>query len=169
MRNSERYQPLWIFPPYSYIPGLNPHPNHVGGYRDGVSDPIAKPVDFKNPHENDFLRFALDLYNHEYYWESHIYFEALWNAHGRKGAVCDFFKAMIKLGAAGVKRKQGRFIRGNDFLKQASDLFASVKKREGAFFLGFDFDLILREIESTTDAASILFDIHPRWSRDVGH
>ena len=32
-------------------------------------------------------------------------FEALWNQAGRKGFIADFLKALIKLGAAGVKAR----------------------------------------------------------------
>ena len=52
--------------------------------------------------------FAVDLFNHGYYWESHEVWESLWHACGRRGTAADFLKSLIKLAAAGVKVAEGR-------------------------------------------------------------
>ena len=46
--------------------------------------------------------YAIDLFNFGFYWESHVYLEELWNQAKRVGENADFFKMLIKLGAAGV-------------------------------------------------------------------
>jgi hypothetical protein len=47
------------------------------------------------------------LFNRGYYWESHVVWENLWLACGRKGMAADFLKGLIKLAAAGVKAMEG--------------------------------------------------------------
>jgi len=114
------------FPSYVFIPGQNPHPKKEGGHMEGKSEPIAAPLDLEHPETSPEFCYGIDLFNHRYYWESHVYFEALWNAHRRHGVVADFLKALIKLSAAGVKNKPSptrfssgalspsdRFIRGH--------------------------------------------------------
>lgn len=123
------------FPPYVFIPGKNPHPKKAGGHMEGMGDPIVPPLDTDHPEKDQTLRFSLDLYNHGYFWESHVYFEALWNAHGRVGPVADFLKAMIKLGAAGVKNQLGEKKNARDHFERALELLQSL---EVDTFLGFD-------------------------------
>ena len=104
-----RLVPNEPFPPYSYVTGRFPHP---------ITDPTghsfgAVAVACTAP-EPDLWRgcrlylYALDLFNHGYYWEAHEAWEALWHASGRKGLIGDFFKGLIKLAAAGVKAREGR-------------------------------------------------------------
>jgi hypothetical protein len=51
--------------------------------------------------------YGIDLFNAGYYWESHVAWESLWLASGRKGVVAVFLKGLIKLAAAGVKSLEG--------------------------------------------------------------
>lgn len=135
------------FPAYVFIPGVNPHPKKEGGYRYDKDEPIAPPIDLAHPQESEFLKYSLDLFNYSYYWESHVYFEALWNAHGRTGSVADFLKAMIKLAAAGVKFSINQVENGQDHLIRAKELFSGVMQTEGRFFLGFDLADIIQKID----------------------
>lgn len=111
------------------------------------AEPQALPVNLACPEKDEFLIHSLNLYNNAYYWESHVYFEALWNAHGRVGSVADFFKAMIKLGAAGVKLSINQPGHAKDHLIRAKELFEGVMKAEGRMFLGFDLSEIIRNID----------------------
>lgn len=52
--------------------------------------------------------WGVDLFNSGFYWEAHEAWEAVWIAAGRKGAVADFLKSLIKLAAAGVKVRENR-------------------------------------------------------------
>lgn len=150
-----RYMPTWSLPDYVFIPGSNPHPKKDGGHMDGEKDPEALPIDHHHPEKNECLRFALDLYNFGYYWESHVYFEALWNAHKRVGPEADFLKGMIKLGAAKVKISIDQQVAAASHFDRACELFETVQKSEGDSFLGFDLLRIIKDIENP--------EIHPHW------
>ncbi len=159
--NLHRYQPDQSFPPYAYVPGVNLHPNHSGGYREGIAEPAVEPIESSAALQNEAYRFALDLFNHEYFWESHVYFEALWNAHSRSGSQADFLKAMIKLSAAGVKLQAGRKDTSILHFKRAEELFKSVAKSEGEAFLGFNLPQLIQETEATAREPQKMFKIHP--------
>ena len=111
---------------------------------EGLGDPVSDPIDVNAPEKSEALRFGLDLYNHGYFWESHVYFESLWNAHGRQGSVADFLKGLIKLGAAGVKSRIHQAARAQEHFERASQLFRDVSAREGNMFLGFDLEKLAR-------------------------
>lgn len=112
----------------------------------GESDPVAPQINLKSPQDSEFLIHSLNLYNQGYYWESHVYFEALWNAHGRVGSVADFLKGMIKLGAAGVKLSLDQPHEAKVHINRAHELFSSVLASEGTWFLGFDLSEIIKNI-----------------------
>jgi len=92
------------FPPYHFIPGLAQHPEKEGGYLRGKTID-AFGFDETNYMSNETYLYAIDLFNHEYYWEAHVYWEVLWNHVGRKTSHGYFLQALIKLAAAGVKYK----------------------------------------------------------------
>lgn len=126
---------------------------------EGEKDPVVAPLDPARPFDSDVLRYSLDLYNHGYFWESHVYFEALWNAHERKGSVADFLKGMIKLGAAGVKMALKQEVSARGHLDRAKELFQAVMEKEGEVFLGFNLkDIILR-----MDTGLEVPEVHPHW------
>lgn len=165
-----RYMTKWSLPPYVFLPGHNTHPNKPGGHMYGKQEPTAEPIDLENPCNNEILRFALDLYHFGFYWESHVYLEALWNVHNRKGHIADFFKGLIKLAAAGINFKLGQQAAGIGHLKRGIELFKSVKVSNDRNFLGFD----LREIRNQTELEisrrknhqieSMNVSIHPNWN-----
>jgi uncharacterized protein len=160
---SKRYLSSKDFPPYIFVPGENPHPKKSGGHMEGEGDPVAPKINPAHPETNEFLRYSLDLYNHGYYWESHVYFEALWNAHGRAGSVADFLKGMIKLGAAGVKINIDQKQSALGHFDRAKELFESVMKAEGPEFLGFNLKTILSQIDSLDATSLKCFEVHPSW------
>lgn len=47
------------------------------------------------------------LFNRGQHWEAHEAWEGLWHAAGRRGAVANFLKGLIKLAAAAVKARAG--------------------------------------------------------------
>lgn len=158
-----RYLPSRGFPSYIFIPGKNPHPKKSGGHMEGESDPISEPIDHRNPGQNHFLRYSLDLFNHGFFWESHVYLEALWNAHKREGSVADFLKGLIKLSAAGVKINIDQKESAAGHFKRARELLLNVMKQEGTIFLGFDLGTILSQIDHALDSEMALFEVHPTW------
>jgi hypothetical protein len=97
------------FPPYAFVPGRHPHPTaDPTGHSFGI-EPVVPPT--INPDRWQECRpylYGIDLFNGRFYWESHVAWESLWIACGRKGMVADFLKGLIKLAAAGVKAAEGR-------------------------------------------------------------
>jgi hypothetical protein len=104
-----RYLPNIPLPPYTYVPGQRPHPeSDAAGHSFGRPRPIVDPVDPNRwPSSRPYLR-GLDLFNAGYYWESHVEFESIWLAAGRRGTIADFLKGLIHLAAAGVKHLEGK-------------------------------------------------------------
>ncbi len=103
-----RYAPSRAFPPYTYVPGQQPHPfSDPLGHSFGQPRPHPPAIDWTTGSASDAFRFALDLFNHGFYWEAHEQWEGLWEAVGRKGLLADFLKGLIHLAAAGVKVREG--------------------------------------------------------------
>ena len=125
-------------PPYAFVPGRAPHPeSDPAGHSFGV---VRGPAMF-DPDEwfrcRAYLR-GLDLFNAGFPWESHVEFESLWLACGRRGPCADYFKAWVHLAAAGVKHREG--VRGgvSSHAARAAVLWRGVAEANGAGFLGFD-------------------------------
>lgn len=163
MKKSHRFMPEWPLPAYIFVPGANPHPKKEGGHSEGQGDPQGDPVDLNHPEKNKLLRYAVDLFNNAYFWESHVYFEALWNAHNRTGPVADFFKGFIKLGAAGVKLTISQDVSAREHFERAKELFLDVKKIEGENFLGFYLPEIISQIDLAFAGELKSFEIYPEW------
>lgn len=129
---------------------------------EGMGDPVASLVTI--PSDNDDLRYALDLLNHGYFWESHVYFEALWNAHKRVGPEADFFKAMIKLGAAAIKLEMGENQRAQEHFERALELFKVVMNETGESFLGFHLPTIMSDVSKMISSQTYSIIILPDWA-----
>lgn len=167
MASTHRYMPAWPLPEYAFIPGQNIHPNKLGGHSHGLEEPKALPIEASGPEKNELLRFSLDLFNAQYYWECHVYLEAVWNVHERKGEVADFLKGIIMLSAAGIKLKLEQDESARGHFERALVLFETIKKTKGALFLGFELNQLLEkigEIKSLQDFSEAkMFQIHPAW------
>jgi hypothetical protein len=97
------------FPPYTFVPGQAPHPtSDPAGHSFGAEPPPPAALDPQRWAASKPYLYGIDLFNGRYYWESHVQFEGLWLACGRKGAVADFLKGLITLAAAGVKHLEGK-------------------------------------------------------------
>lgn len=130
---------------------------------EGQEEPVTEPVDPSHPQNSDFLKYALDLFNYEYYWESHVYLESLWNAHRRQGSVADFLKGMIKLAAAALKSKLDQSPSALDHYLRAKELFLLVEVSEGPVFMGFDLKGIIKLIDLALANTHYRIVIHPAW------
>ena len=146
LKRVERLLPERPFPSYAFLPGHNPHPNKRGGHSYGVAEVEPPPLQSELPFESSEFLFSLDLYNFGFYWESHVGFEALWNKAGRKGFISDFLKALIKLGACGVKARLKLKKAAEGHLDRAYELFQNIEK-EHAWVAGF----FLRDMLEYTD------------------
>ena len=144
---SSRYTEI-PFPSYAYLPGRHPHPLKSGGHMEETGEPEVPPMDFKRPKESTAYLYAIDLFNHGFYWESHVWWEALWHHTGRKGESSDFLKALIKLAAAGVKWKVGQQRAAKGHCTRALELLLFIQK-EHSSYAGLDLDKLVSMAKST--------------------
>ncbi|MEX0679436.1 MAG: DUF309 domain-containing protein [Pirellulales bacterium] len=141
----ERLVPDERLPPYSYVTGRFPHPT-----RDSSGHSFGRPPDAPPPVHPDrwsqsrTYLLGCDLFNLGYYWEAHETWEAVWKACGRRGAVADFLKALIKLAAAGVKAREGRPTGVQRHAARAAQLLRGVRNQiSAATYLGLDVDELI--------------------------
>ena len=132
-------------PPYTFVPGQAPHPeSDPAGHSFGHS---RGPASFNADdwhHCRVYLR-GIDLFNAGFLWESHVEFESLWLACGRRGTTADYFKAWVKLAAAGVKHREGMGDGVKSHAARAAELLRSVVESHGnSSFLGFDLAELIR-------------------------
>lgn len=93
MTDSDDIQQQFL-PPYTYVPGLTPHPQ---------SDPRGHSPAGLDRAAGDPVERGTILFDRGYYWEAHEAWEAAWKLAGRRGPCADFVKGLIKLAACGVK------------------------------------------------------------------
>jgi uncharacterized protein len=104
-----RLVPERPLPPYTFVPDRAPHPvSDPAGHSFGIQPIVPEVLDAKNWPASKTYLYGIDLFNARYYWESHVEWESLWLACGRKGAVATALKGLIKLAAAGVKHLEGK-------------------------------------------------------------
>lgn len=147
-------------PPYTYVPGVSPHPtSDPQGHRYGMPSVEALALTESNYRTNLEYLHAVDLFNHGYYWEAHEAWEGLWHAAGRGGREADFLKGLIKLAAAGVKLKEGRQVGVARHARRAAELWQGVRlatdaaERDRLFGLGLS-SLIASAEQVAIDAQS---------------
>ncbi len=138
------------FPTYSYVPGSgNPHPvSDPRGHMYGMVEIAAIPLDPVNWHTSETYMYAIDLFNHGYFWEAHEAWEALWHAAGRSGTEAVFLKGLIKLAAAGVKQKEKNLVGVSRHTRRAIELLGSLSL---AAYCGVKLDLLLQDIQCLAD------------------
>jgi len=164
MREPGRYAAN-AFPPYRYVPGKSAHPTRD---RDGHSyRRVLAPIAVTNQTWRDCVPwlFAVDLFNHAYYWESHEYFEAIWHGAGHDTAIGVFAQSLVQGAAALLKRSMGQ-------VESAARLAsaASAKLRGGASeMLGVRAHDLASRLEDFVDGRCehrprIALDLHGRGS-----
>lgn len=120
------------FPPYSYIPGVFPHPiSDPAGHSYQQSWSTPPPMNSENWRQCELYQYGVDLFDRGYYWEAHEVWEQCWHGCGRAGAPADFLKGVIHLAAAGVKVKQGRDNGVSRHAAKAKELFERVADDAG--------------------------------------
>lgn len=129
---SPRYAPYLQFPPYTYVPGLAPHPisspqGHSYQHRPSESPPLTR----QNWQTHDAYLSGIDLWNFGYYWEAHEIWESAWQSTRiapsgetpKSLLLHTFLQALIKLAAAGVKFREGNPVGTERHLSRAIELF----------------------------------------------
>lgn len=93
------------FPPYRFVPGVLPHPRrNPQGHSYGSPEPAAQAVAPEAWRECEVYLYAIDLYNHAYWWECHEQFEALWHAVGHDTRQGQFLQGLVQIAAANLHR-----------------------------------------------------------------
>jgi predicted metal-dependent hydrolase len=163
-----RYAESFPLPPYRHVPGRTRHPvSDPGGHAFvGVSF-TEPPIDLDRWADSAAYCYAIDLFNHGFYWEAHEVWEGLWRDLGRVGLGADFLKGLIKLAAALVKAREGRREGVRRHARRAGQLFAAVRadRRAAAHGdriggLAFD-DLCALSDRLARDASSISLEEPP--------
>jgi predicted metal-dependent hydrolase len=130
------------FPPYGYVPGKSPHPRrHRDGHSFGLPEPGPARADPEAWERSQTYRFAVDLFNHGYWWECHEAFEALWIGAGRKGRQADFLKGLIQVAAAHLKHASGK----PDAARRLAERGLARLARAGGTYMGLEVDEFARE------------------------
>ena len=119
-------------PPYTYTPGVTPHPiSDPAGHSHGrVAAAVA--VNAERLSQSPAFRRAVQLFRHGYYWEAHEEWESVWHAVGRRGPVADLLKGLIKLAAAGVKAREGNTDGVRRHARRAVELLSSASSGENS-------------------------------------
>jgi hypothetical protein len=152
-----RYCPERALPPYSYVPGLSPHPqSNPLGHSFGHREPTPSPLEADAYRDHATYCYALDLFNHGYYWEAHEAWESLWHAAGRRGATAAFLKGLIKLAAAGVKAREGRAAGVQKHARRAVALFCEVRAAVGERLFGLRFDELIAAADAIAANGEVL-------------
>jgi hypothetical protein len=148
MSDIVRLLPGEPLPPYSFVPGLFPHPTsdprgHSYGHQArSVPAPHGDAWSDCEP----YLR-GIDLFNFGYYWEAHEAWESVWHACGRAGPLADFLKALIHLAAAGVKLREGRGDGAAGHARRAEALFNSLAAPR---IMGLDVNALIEHVRRTS-------------------
>ena len=152
----KRLYPEKEFPPYAFVPGLNTHPGKPGGHMEGEEDPKPAPLDPHKFWESEAFLYAIDLYNYGYYWEGHVWLEALWHEAHKEGLMGDFLKGLIKLCAAGVKAKTGQPEPVKGHADRARELFLKVgSQTHDQHFAGFSLLNLVSHAEEISENADL--------------
>ena len=146
------------FPEYAFLPGHNPHPNKEGGHSYGIPEVEPLALDSEFPFRSKEYLFSLDLYNFGFYWESHVGFEALWNKAERTGYIADFLKALIKLGAAGIKARLNSEKAFEGHLERAHELFKAVESNHLSV-AGFLLSDLIKYTDNLKEKISYFMDL----------
>ncbi len=134
------------FPPYRFVPGLNPHPTedpkgHSFGKKLGAPDSID-PLEWEG---NELYLYGVDLYNHFYWWEAHEAWESLWGAAPAGSTTNKFFQGLIKISAAFLKwhMKERRGVQAH--FEGGTILLRNVRKRH-RIFMGIDLEIHINKL-----------------------
>jgi hypothetical protein len=115
-------------------------------------------------------KWAVDLFNHEYWWESHEALESLWHAAGRTTGPARFVQALVHLSAACLNRRRGHHAaarrqaaRSVQGLRAARPHATTPAGRGGPLVMGIDVDRLIGDIErsgASDGAAPIRIELH---------
>lgn len=123
--NWPRYSTL-PFPPYRFVPGLNPHPrNHPAGHSCGKVEERLGTWDASGWRVLTPYLYGIDLYNYSYWWECHETLEGLWISAGRHTPHARFVQGVIQIAAANLHWHKGNRLPARSLAQKGSDRLES--------------------------------------------
>jgi len=129
-------------PVYPYVPGFNIHPGknteikHIPDFPD-----TAVKFSSKNWHESVRYLYAIDLFNNKYFWEVHEVLEKLWLETGKDSPEGTFFKGLIQLAVALLKKTAGN---KRGLIRLTEKAIPKLNTQTG-IYLGIDIDAFINQ------------------------
>ncbi len=133
------------FPAYRFVPGKGPHPTRdPEGHSFGVKEKELEIFDPDSWASCSQYLYGVDLFNHDYWWEAHEAWEAVWRAAGRRSITGLFTQGLIQISVARLKLHQGF---GDAAKRLARDGLAKISLVEGNY-LGINVADFRAEVQS---------------------
>lgn len=152
-----RLQPAWPLPPYRYIPGVLPHPFRDPDGHDHLAS-VPLPSVAWTPGQawstNVHHRYALDLFDHRFYWESHEVWEAVWLALPKPSPERQTIQALIQVAAGTLKQHMGNPRATRRLLGRARERLEGARGH-GPVVCGVDIDGLLLQLDADTQWPTI--------------
>lgn len=145
-------EPKWArfgtgkFPPYRFVPGLNPHPRrHPEGHAFGTPELPPPRIPPEQWRKNAVYLHGVDLYNFAYWWECHEALEGLWHLTGHRGVEASFLQGLIQAAAANLKRHMGSFDGARRLGREA---VARLQGVDATSFMGLHLPPFIRAVQA---------------------
>ncbi len=124
------------FPAYRYLPGRAPHPTRdPAGHSYNTPDYEIEAFSPDAWQSCDIYLYAIDLLNHDYWWEAHEALEAIWFACGQRSTRSGLFiQGLLQIGVGAMKYHLGQKAAAVRLWQAALDKI-NVKE---PYFLGLD-------------------------------
>ena len=106
--------------------------------------------------EADEYLYGIDLYYYAYLWECHEVLEGLWHAAGHKTELGNFFRALIQLAAANLKRFVGHRQATENLLLRGLARLENVPER----YMGVDVVSLIDNLRQHRHGPAPLIRIH---------
>lgn len=134
-------------PAYRFVPGKSPHPTRdPDGHSFGDGTSASRPWRVEDWRELQEYLWAVDLFNAEYWWESHEALESLWHAAGRTTAPARFVQSLVHLSAASLNRRRGHLDAARRQAARALRGFREARDGSGVV-MGIDLRRLIAAVE----------------------
>ena len=135
--------PAWRYiPKFEIHPNKNSHIEHIPQLPDTATKFSAKS--WKN---SECYLYAIDLFNHQYYWEVHEVLEKLWLETGKKSPEGIFLQGIIQLSVALLKKIQSNT---TGTLRLTKKALPKLRSQQGVY-LGINIESFIEEYKLFID------------------
>lgn len=135
--------PAWRYiPKYEIHPNKNPHIEHIPWLPD-----TTMKFSVKSWQKSERYLYAIDLFNHQYYWEVHEVLEKLWMETGKKSPEGIFIQGIIQLSIALLKKIQSN-TKGT--LRLTKKALPKLHSQQGVY-LGIDIEPFIEQYKLFID------------------